>query len=160
MENDEEVMDIIASSNAMIDDVCAMLRKSTCMIYNYIANMVASICDVEIDEMMCKKKSVKATHARWFYWYCYRYLTNECYESISERTRDYCFFTTPSIAYAVSKMGLMISEDYLWARRWKTMKRIIKTIQSALNEEKVDAEPITLKITTPQGVNVQLKQEK
>lgn len=155
MVKDEDVRMFLEDNEEKVTAACALLRESNCSIYRYLADIVASICDVDTQRMMCVKRSVRESQARWFYWYCRRYLTNDTYEGLSEISKRHTFFSTPAIAYSVSKMSMMVSQEYVWQRRWNVMKRVIKAMKSDFS----DTSTITLSVKTPKGVNVQLKQE-
>lgn len=110
-----------------IEEACRHLRQHERDIQNYIADFVASLCDVKKEEMFSHSDVVFFAHARWFYWYAYRYMTNESYDKIAKQDfHGGHSFTSRTIQNGVNKMFMMIERDAIWKKRWTIIKRIIR----------------------------------
>ena len=98
--------------------------------------------------------------ARWLYWYALRYMTNETYDKIAERTmrKTPYRFTPNGIGQSINKMSAMIVNEPIWTKRWIILKRIIK-LRDTVVKEKVETETVTMKIIAPKGVKLELKNE-
>lgn len=143
-----------------IENVCRLLYAYNGDLRHYLACLVAGLCDVAVGDLYTDTKHINVIQSRWLYWYCYRYMTNESYESISRRSKEWRRFGAACVGQSVAKMSMMISEDDVWAKRWAVMKRIIK-IMLKKNESEPELFPttITLKVTHPKDVIVNLKSE-
>lgn len=108
--------------------VAELLEKNASASHLYLANIIASICSISVDEMMDTDCNQQECHARWLFWYAYRYMTDDTFEHISKITlRQWGVRYCPScISNAVIKMTQMTDRDKMWGRRWLTVKRIIK----------------------------------
>lgn len=147
--------------NENIEQVCYYIRKHEIDIREYIADIIASLCDVDKYEMLSKNDTIFLVHARWLYWYAYRYMTNESYGKMSANTRREGHpFTLHAIQAGVNKMGVMIEREPLWVKRWTILKRIIK-LRDAGNEEK--KEDTTIVIQVPEAlkdnINIKIKEK-
>lgn len=110
-----------------IEEACRHLRMHEQDIQVYLADFVASLCDVKKEEMFSHSDVVFLAHARWLYWYAYRYMTNESYDKIA--TQDFHgghSFTSRTIQSGTNKMFMMIERDAIWKKRWIAIKKIIK----------------------------------
>ena len=86
MKSDNDIaQDLKDIDQQTVDVVCDLLRQYSIKTSMYLANMVASVCDVDVDEMLTDTKHLQNSHARWFFWLAYRYMTNENYDSIARR---------------------------------------------------------------------------
>ena len=105
MKSDNDIaQDLKDIDQQTVDVVCDLLRQYSTKTSMYLANMVASVCDVDVDEMLADTKHIQNSHARWFFWFAYRYMTNENYDSIARKTGTKRKFTVGSIGYCISKM--------------------------------------------------------
>lgn len=151
----ENLKDII---HGTIDKACELIREYNDLSDDLFANVIASICDVSVEDLMTDSGHLRNSHARWFYWFAYRYMTNESYGSIAEKTRKRRLFTESCVGICVAKMSMMIEQEPMWGKRWVIAKRIIKSIQScecSIGDETPTT--ITLKVTYPKGVIVKVQ---
>jgi hypothetical protein len=120
--------------------------------------MVASVCDVDVDEMLTDTKHLQNSHARWFFWFAYRYMTNENYDSIARKTGTKRKFTVGSIGYCISKMSMMVESEPIWVKRWTIIKRVIKAIlDNGGDNIGARQETLTFKVQPPKGIDVKLQ---
>lgn len=151
---DEELKaqwDSIEISN--INKACEYLRGYEQEIGNHLARFVASLCDIEVEEMLSNLKSNYCSQARWLYWYALRYMTNETYDKISERTiYNGHVFTMRAVAQGIEKMGRMVYDNGIWRKRWTILKRIIK-----MHNEDNKNNVVKVLITKPRGVQVEVE---
>ena len=135
--NDSEIIqDWDHIDNEDIKVVCEILRKHTKNISDYLVALVASLCGVEVKDMMTRTDKINIVHSRWLYWYAYRYMSGEAYGSMRERMSEWGRgFTEQSISDSVNKMGAMITQSNTWAKRWSILKKIIKLREEANKEE-------------------------
>lgn len=159
MEDREKVlMDWDALDNKDIEDVCSILKKHEIRIQDYLLDLVASLCNVDKSKVITETKDVSTIHARWFFWYAYRYMTNEPFVKIAEFTLRYGRrFTEQSISNSVNKMARMVTKETLWAKRWVIIRRIIKLRDEVPNG--MVEEPIRVVVHHPKNVEVKLKIE-
>jgi hypothetical protein len=152
--NEQEIVENIRNAEEKaIEDACKALRGYESQVVENLAKIVASLCGITVYEVLEDTTRVFSKHARWFYWFAYKYMTNESCEAISKRDDKYKHFHHNSISSGISNMSMMISEQPIWAKRWSIVKRIILQIN---NVEKQD---IKVKIQHPKGVNIEIKQE-
>lgn len=137
-----------------IYEACSLLQKYTNEINKVLKDLVAAICDVDSEEMLCKGRKQNVVQARWLYWYALKQLYGETSISISERTKER--FNTSCITQGVSKMSMLIQSGTIWTKRWEIIKR---TIKEANKNEQSESKQITVKLIHPKGVNIELKQE-
>lgn len=136
--------------------VCDTLVNYEDRIRVYLADFVASICNVDIERMFSNCNDLDVAQARWLFWYAYRYMTNETYEKISQLSESMYKrkFTKTCVASGVNKMYNLIEEHPIWKKRWTIVKRIIKTHNAMVTEPNI---PIT--ITIPKNVELTIKKE-
>lgn len=159
MTSDEEKIrhDWELLDNADVDEVCHLLRLHEQRIQDYLVDCVAAICDVDKFDMMTNTSKLNTIHARWLFWYAYRYMTNESFVHIAEVTLRYGKkFTEQSISNSVNKMGNMVAQETIWTKRWIIIKRIIKLRDQNDNNGNFDAMKQVV-ITHPKDVEVKLK---
>lgn len=146
--------------NDNIEKACEYLRKYEGDIEDYVADIVASLCNVDVDKMLSDTSVAYLAQARWLYWYALRYMTNETYDKIAERTtrKSEYRFTPNGIGQSINKMSAMIINEPMWTKRWIILKRIIKLRETVI-KEKGEMETVTMKIIAPKGVKVELKNE-
>ena len=143
-----------------IEKACDLLRQHESRIEDYMADIVASLCNVDCAEMLTNSSVAYLAQARWLYWYAIRYMTNETYDKIAIRTtaKSGCKFTPNGIGQSINKMALLVAQEPIWVKRWAIIKRIIKLRDTAV-KEKSEMETVTMKIIAPKGVKVELKNE-
>ena len=146
--------------NDNIEKACEYLRRYECDIEDYVAEIVASLCNVDVDKMLSDTSVAYLAQARWLYWYALRYMTNETYDKIAERTMSKTpyRFTPNGIGQSINKMSAMIVNEPIWTKRWIILKRIIK-IRDTVVKDKSETETVTMKIIAPKGVKLELKNE-
>lgn len=160
MESDEKIRkDWESLDNADVDEVCRMLRQHERRIQDYLVDCVASMCDVEKKDMMTNVSNLNTIHARWLFWYAYRYMTKEPFVRISEVTLRYGKrFTEQSISNSVNKMSRMIAKETVWTKRWIIIRRIIKLRDETINDDDA-SQTIKVVVHHPKNVEVKLKME-
>jgi hypothetical protein len=158
MGKDEKIIqDWEMIDNAYIDEVCRLLRLHETNIQEYMVDCVASICDVDKLDMMTNVSNLNTIHSRWLFWYAYRYMTKDSFSHISHITLRYGKkFTEQSVSSSVIKMGNMIDNDTIWAKRWAIIKRIIKLRDSTLSDENQNAVVI---VQYPKNVEIKLRKK-
>ena len=153
--DDKIIQDWEMIDNAYIDEVCRLLRLHETNIQEYMVDCVASICDVDKLDMMTNVSNLNTIHSRWLFWYAYRYMTKDSFSHISHITLRYGKkFTEQSVSSSVNKMGNMIDNDTIWAKRWAIIKRIIKLRDSTLSDENQNAVVI---VQYPKNVEIKLR---
>lgn len=128
-----------------IEKALAYIAKSEIDMRRFIADCCASLCDVGVKEMLADTDVVYLAHARWLFWYAYRYMTNESYEKIALSTSEKGHsFSLRTIQNGVNKMSMMIASEPMWTKRWTIIKRIIK-----LREKEEPKRDNTITISVP-----------
>ena len=123
----ETKQDWMTLDDENVKRICEMVRSYERDIQDYLAEMVASLCDLEAHEMMTKDDRIHCTHARWLFWYAYRHMTNDTFEHLSQITERYGRkYSLQAINTAVNKMSALIIDNTIWTKRWTVLKRIIK----------------------------------
>jgi hypothetical protein len=159
--NDEQIKDDWAVLDSInIEQACNYLRNHEQDIQRYLINLVAALCDVDVRDMLGDNDIVYNAHARWLFWYAYRYMTSESYEKIAKDTAyNGRPFHLRTIQSGVNKMAMMIAQEDIWQRRWKIIKRIIK-LRDKRDEEKTDN---TIIIQVPRDlrnkINITIKEK-
>lgn len=106
---------------------------------NMLASFVASICDVDVADMLSASDNAYVSQVRWLYWYALRYMTQDSYQRISERTMlGGCKFTKDGIRKGCEKMNVLIETDDAWLKRWIVIKRMIKFKREPLSYQESD----------------------
>jgi len=159
MKSDNDIaQDLKDIDQQTVDVVCDLLRQYSTKTSMYLANMVASVCDVDVNEMLTDTKHLQNSHARWFFWFAYRYMTNENYDSIARKTGTKRKFTVGSIGYCISKMSMMVESEPIWVKRWTIIKRVIKAIlDNGGDNIGARQETLTFKVQPPKGIDVKLQ---
>ena len=155
---EEEIKNELADNERIaMKCVCDTLLNYEGRVRNYLADFVASLCNVEKKKMFSENNSLDVAQARWLFWYAYRYMTGETYEKIGRLSYDTYgkTFTKVGVASSVNKMSVMIEQQPIWKKRWTIVKRIIRITNSLIDEN--TEEPI--KIIIPKNANVELKRE-
>ncbi len=136
-----------------VNRACEYLRGYEQEIGNHLAHFVASLCDIDIEDMLSNMKSNYCSQARWLYWYALRYMTDETYEKIAIRTTyNGRKFSMRAVAKGIEKMGAMIDENGIWRKRWVILKRVIK-MYNMNNAENV----VRVVVTKPAGIKVEVE---
>ena len=132
------------------------LRNYEGRIRTYLAQFVASVCNVDIDKMFSESNCLDVAQARWLFWYAYRYMTGETYEKIGKLSEPIYGkrFTRVGVASSVNKMYELIEQQPIWRKRWTIVKHIIKTQNDLMFER-----PVPITITIPKNVELKIKKE-
>lgn len=145
-----------------LDEVLECLKKRDIAIRNFLADVVATLCDVDKNAMLTTGNVVNISQARWLFWYAYRYMTSESYAKIADITASLNgkHFTLQSVASSVSRMAMMIDKEPMWKKRWEILRRIIKSNENTTSEKNIDN---TIVIHVPKGIkefiNIEIKEK-
>ena len=144
-----------------VDDILEAVRRHEMDIMAYLADTVASLCNIERKDMLRSGSEEHLAKPRWLFWYAYRYMTGETLEKVADMT-ERCGghrFTPNGIGQCVNKMAQMISSEPMWTKRWTIIKRIIK-IRESVTEKKSEG---TITITLPKElkdiINIEVKEK-
>ena len=89
MKSDEEIkQDWQQLETENIDKACELLRQHESRIEDYIAEIVAALCNVDCSDMLTNSSVAYLAQARWLYWYAIRYMTNETYDKIARKKEE------------------------------------------------------------------------
>ena len=134
--------------------VCDTLSAYGGRIRLYLADFIASLCNVEKEKMFSTCNNLDVAQARWLFWYAYRYMTNETYEKIGKLSGELYgkTFTKVGVAASVNKMYELIENGGIWRKRWLIVKRIIKISNTLIEEQ--ENQPI--RIVVPNDANIEL----
>lgn len=111
-----------------VNKICELVRSYERDIQDYLADLVASLCDLTVSDMMVKDERLHCNHARWLFWYAYRHMTNDTFEHLSQITERYGRkYSFQGINLAVNKMSMLIADNTIWTKRWTILKQLIKT---------------------------------
>lgn len=131
-----------------VEQAIAHLKQHEEDIRMYLADFVAAVCGVERRDMFSNSDVSCFAHARYLYWYAYRYMTNEPYEKMAREVPEEGHrFVLRSIQGGVNRMSRMIEEEPLWKKRWTVIKRIIK-----LREQEDEGVDSTIVIQVPKSI--------
>lgn len=155
----EEIKTAAKMEEDTISEICRIVRDYRRLTDEHLQRIVADLCGVSVEGMMGDIRHLHNSQARWLYWYAYRYMTNDSYESIA-KNNEYRKFTHPCVCQSISKMSDFISASTIWTKRWTVLKHIIKGILAKQpKQQQLFGDDITIKVTAPKGVNVELIQE-
>lgn len=148
--SEETIRESISVLNAHnVDKICELLRTQEIPLINYLANFVASICDVDKDDLFVNSDKIYIAQARWLFWYAYRIMTNESYEKIADRlATDTYRFTPQGITFGANKMSMMIEKEPMWKKRWTIVKRIIKAYQNDIMSSDDNTPKVIIKVSS------------
>lgn len=124
-----------------------------------LTESVARICCVDKDKMLdVGQRKSEYAFPRWMLWMAIKRLTNCTNNTIAELTKDRNGkrHSYSNITSGISKMSRMTDNDYIWAKKWESVKNVIKNIKKDFVESKQ-----TTKITVivPKGVEVEIKEK-
>lgn len=142
-----------------IEKALEHLRQHEADIRTYLADCVAAVCGVDGKYMFSESDIACYAHARYLYWYAYRYMTGEAYEKMARQVPNGGHhFVLRSIQNGVSRMSQMIEEEPLWKKRWTIIRRIIK-----LREQGDECIDNTIVVQVPKElkgkVNISIKEK-
>lgn len=156
---DEEVQkDMVEIDNETVAKACELLRGKGARMSMYLAEIVASICDVKAEDMLKDRKHLVNAQARWLYWYAYRYMTKESYESMSKRSGVWQHFAPSCIGGSIVKMTMMIDNERIWKKRWIIVKRVITKMldTETISDEIIGNPTFEIVVTHPNGTDVRV----
>lgn len=149
--------------------ITSVLRHHEYDMQSVLADIVASLCDVDVTDMLSSSNKQYLSQARWLFWYAYRFLTQETYEKIAVRTTvDGHTFRPQSIFIGINNMGRMISAaNNVWYIRWELIKSIIKEDKNnvAVNSKRggngdyvgdMEGKKMKVKIVVPENVEIDI----
>lgn len=153
MNENDPIEQLKAIEQKNVSQACDCLRGYEQEIGNHLAHFVASLCDIDIEDMFSNMKNNYYSQARWLYWYALRYMTDETYDKIATRTiYNGHKFTLRAVAKGIDKMGKMVYENGIWRKRWIILKKIIK-MYNGDDEQDV----IKVVITKPANTKVEVE---
>lgn len=157
MKTDDEIRnDWERLDSENLEKACEYLRKIEGNVEDYLADIVASMCNISVDDMFKNTSVAYIAQPRWLYWYAVRYVTNETYEKIAARTRERGFAFAPNgIGQSINKMAKMVDANPLWTKRWTMLKHIIKLRDTNVTKQ----ETVTFRVIAPKGYKLELKSE-
>lgn len=147
--SDETIRENIDNINSHnIEQICELLRTQEIPLVKYLADFVASLCNVSKEDMFSSSDKVYNAQARWLFWYAYRIMTNESYEKIADKTAtDTHRFTPQGITFGVNKMSMMIDKEPMWKKRWTIVKRIIKAYQNNIMDMEDNTPKVVVRVS-------------
>ena len=154
MTEEEIKQNLEENERKTIEYICGALNTYGFSVRLYLADFIASLCNVEKEKMFSTCNNLDVAQARWLFWYAYRYMTNETYEKIGKLSGELYgkTFTKVGVAASVNKMYELIENGGIWRKRWLIVKRIIKFSNTLIEEQ--ENQPI--KIIIPKDANVEL----
>lgn len=159
MKSDETIRtDWTRIDNDNIERACELLRGQEYAVQDYMAEISAALCDVDVKEMLSETSVAYLSQARAFFWYSVRYMNSETYDKIAERTLKHggFNFTPNGIGQAINKMARLIEKEPIWKKRWIMMKRVIK-IRETVGCNTSDESTVIVRV--PKGVKVEIENE-
>lgn len=155
MDVDEAKSFFEGKESSLIDKVCSMLRGHEDEIMNYMADMVAATCGISKDVMLKDCDKIYIAQARWLYWYAIRYMTNDTYEKIAERTALQGHrYASSSIGLCINKMSQLIETNPLWKYRWGVIKSIAKVWMDGEAVSSHKKQEIKITVHSPREYNL------
>lgn len=139
-----------------VERACDLIQSYNGDLRAYLARFTAALCDVDYISIMTDTKHIDSVRARWLFWYGYRYMTGDSYETIANVNKEWREFAPSSVGAAITKMAMLISKESIWTKRWYYLKKIIRSIQKPIDMEK-DLFSSKVVITYPKNVDVELK---
>ena len=159
MKSDETIRtDWMRIENENIERACELLRGQEYAVQDYMAEISAALCDVDVKEMLSETSVAYLSQARAFFWFSVRYMNSETYDKIAERTQKHggFHFTPNGIGQAINKMARLIEKEPIWKKRWIMMKRVIKIRELANRDDGMES---TITVRVPKGVRVEIENE-
>lgn len=124
--------------------ICDNLKKYDVNIVECLSDFVASLCNVDKEKMLSGCLDVDVSHARWLFFYAYRYMTGDTYKKIGKMTEKISGkrFSSVGVAKCVSCMQQLMQRDSVWEAKWRVIQSGIKGI----NDEECASYTITVNI--------------
>lgn len=150
--------------NKTFKEIEAILRKFDFNDQNMIASFVASLCGVDVADMLSVTHHANISQARWMYWYAQRYYTHDTYQRISERTMlDGHSFSLECICRDITKIMAIIESDDVWRRRWVVTKRMLKLLNDPMdyqpNDFSYNSQKYKVMLQVPRGTKENVEVE-
>ena len=143
------------TESSLIDQVCGLLRGHEGIIVNYMADLVAATCGVDKEMMLNDCDKIYMAQARWLYWYVIRYMTNDTYEKIAERTALLGHsYASSSIGLCINKMSQLIETNPLWQHRWGVVKSIARVWMDSKNSSSQRRQEIKITVHSPRDYDL------
>ena len=118
--------------------ISLILQRHEYDAYCMLGNIVASLCDISLPDLLTSTTKIYHSQARWLYWYALRHMQGDTYEQIAQKTKaDGCNFTPRSVGTGIAQMSMLIEREPKWKKRWYIIKNAIADITG--DEEKRDA---------------------
>lgn len=155
---EDVVEDVKAIDDSTVGMALQLLREYGSMVSDYIAEISAELCRVDVDDMLGDTRDIDNVRARWFYWYSYRYMTEESYEKMSSLLNRGRQYDRATIGQGVAKICLLIGDDGIWRRRWAVMRKVIGIVTGDTDAE-IGCRKCKVTVTYPEGVDIELKKE-
>lgn len=126
--NIDEAKDFFENKDKeIVEQICYILRGYENVILHHVSDFVASICGVDRTQMLSNCDKIPLAQARWLYWYAIRYMTNDTYDKIADRTAlQGHHFASSSIGLCINKMARLIESEPIWKKRWYIVKPILR----------------------------------
>lgn len=125
--------------NKSFREIEGVLRKYDYNSLTMLSSFVSSICDVETADLLTSSANIYISQCRALFWYAYRYMTQDSYERISNKTAiDGCRFSPDTVRKACEKMADLINVDPQWKGRWINVKRFIRLKEDPLSYQVPD----------------------
>ena len=153
MRKEDATNEIKNAETKAINEASAALSNYTKSVAQNLAKLVASLCGITVQELLYDTTKVPSKHARWLFWYTYKQITNESCSSISKRTEETRFFCTSAVSSGITNMGMMVSQNPIWSKRWAILKSVINEINEVEKKEQ------RVLIKHPKGVKIELMEE-
>ena len=153
--------DLEASSDAFIEQFTTLIRRYDYDPLNLLARFVATLCDVDVADMLTSVDKVRFSQARAFLWFAYRYVTRASFGEIARLTSfDGHSFSTSSVAASIVNMSALTDSDPVWRKRWIITKRFFNAKRAADDAfvAKYDERAIKITLSAPKGTKVELKE--
>lgn len=138
-----------------INTALSYLRNYEQDITMYLADCVASVCDIDKETMFADNEVLHAAHARWLFWLSYRYMTHISFAKIAKSTDNLGHrFDARTIQNGANKMSMMVEGEPIWKKRWTIIRRIIR-----LFDKQDEREDRTIVVNIPKELKEQIKIE-
>ena len=149
--------DVINKNTSEITGVaCEAIRDKTVNIHKCLAELIASLCMMDVETMMSDDTSPDVAQARYLLWYAQRYVTDYTYEKIGKISGDMFgrTYTRFRVSRGVNSMHMLIEQKPVWNKRWNILKTAIKEYNAMICEP-----PVPITITIPKNVELTIKKE-
>ena len=124
MNKDDVLKEINEKDTKVVEDVCNILAQYDKDIRLCLEKIVCALCNVKQEKLWGRTRDMTIVQARWFYWYAYRFISNDSHQSIAHIQERK--FATSCVGQSITKMSMLISSDTVWSKRWIILKQILK----------------------------------